>query len=148
MNAARPRLACPHCGQAVSANPTGRWLQRFQCPHCKGVLQFDASANDRIEQGGYDGRPDEHREIGPHIEQRANQLDIAGRVAEAVSRDVESDCRRCSRSEIEVPHPNQARDSRRAADRLRRAAAPKPPTSAAPAGTSVAGSGVGAGSCN
>jgi phage FluMu protein Com len=45
MNATAPRLACPHCGKAVGANPTGRWLQRFQCPHCKGVLQFDARTN-------------------------------------------------------------------------------------------------------
>lgn len=40
-----PRLPCPHCAKGVSANPTGRWLQRFQCPHCKGALQFDARTN-------------------------------------------------------------------------------------------------------
>jgi transposase-like protein len=29
----------------VSANPLGRWYQRFQCPHCRKALQFDRKTN-------------------------------------------------------------------------------------------------------
>ena len=39
------RLACPHCGGPVAANPIGRWFQRFQCPHCRKSLQFDGVTN-------------------------------------------------------------------------------------------------------
>jgi phage FluMu protein Com len=38
-------LRCPHCNQPVAANPLGRWYARFQCPHCRGKLQFDARTN-------------------------------------------------------------------------------------------------------
>jgi uncharacterized paraquat-inducible protein A len=39
------RLICPHCQGVVAANPLGHWFQRFQCPHCKKGLQFDARTN-------------------------------------------------------------------------------------------------------
>ena len=50
--AGAPRLACPHCQRAVDANPMGRWFQGFQCPHCKGRLQFDARTNNLGILGG------------------------------------------------------------------------------------------------
>ncbi len=40
-----PRLACPHCRGPVAANPIGHWFQKFQCPHCKKALRFDARTN-------------------------------------------------------------------------------------------------------
>jgi DNA-directed RNA polymerase subunit RPC12/RpoP len=39
------KLHCPHCNQPVAASPLGRWYSRFQCPHCRGKLQFDARTN-------------------------------------------------------------------------------------------------------
>ena len=39
------RLKCPYCGGAVIANPIGRWYSKFQCPHCKQALRFDAKTN-------------------------------------------------------------------------------------------------------
>jgi uncharacterized protein YbaR (Trm112 family) len=39
------RLACPHCAKPIAANPIGRWYRPFQCPHCRGALQFDAFTN-------------------------------------------------------------------------------------------------------
>jgi hypothetical protein len=39
------RLACPHCGKPVSANPIGRWYAKFQCPHCRGALRFTRATN-------------------------------------------------------------------------------------------------------
>jgi hypothetical protein len=38
-------LHCPHCNQALAANPIGRWFAHFQCPHCHGPLQFDMRTN-------------------------------------------------------------------------------------------------------
>ena len=38
-------LTCPNCGKPVAANPIGRWFSRFQCPHCRETLQFDARTN-------------------------------------------------------------------------------------------------------
>jgi phage FluMu protein Com len=38
-------LTCPQCGKPVAANPIGRWFSRFQCPHCRELLQFDARTN-------------------------------------------------------------------------------------------------------
>jgi hypothetical protein len=40
-----PRLACPWCQAPVAANPNGHWFQKFQCPHCRKPLQFDARTN-------------------------------------------------------------------------------------------------------
>ena len=40
-----PRLACPHCGKPVVANPTGRWYAGFLCPHCRGKLRFTGLTN-------------------------------------------------------------------------------------------------------
>jgi DNA-directed RNA polymerase subunit RPC12/RpoP len=39
------KLRCPHCDHPVAANPLGRWYSRFQCPHCRGKLRFDARTN-------------------------------------------------------------------------------------------------------
>jgi hypothetical protein len=39
------RLTCPHCGKPVAANPIGRWYAKFNCPHCRGALQFDSLTN-------------------------------------------------------------------------------------------------------
>ncbi len=38
-------LLCPHCRGPVKANPIGRWLARFQCPHCKKFLQWSPLTN-------------------------------------------------------------------------------------------------------
>lgn len=39
------RLACPHCGKPVAANPVGRWYARFKCPHCGAGLGFTTLTN-------------------------------------------------------------------------------------------------------
>ena len=45
LNSPAPRLKCPHCGGAVTANPLARWFSKFQCPHCAKPLRFDTRTN-------------------------------------------------------------------------------------------------------